>query len=180
MAKTAEELKAALVRRVEARTEEIPDPEYLDQEEVDYVEEDDFPELEPVDYSSIDEDPSDSEITEELYAAQSEVAEEAGFNAFLEGVEYEENPFITDPELTEGLDEQDVVILAEGWGVGWNEACKEAWTARVLLGAKDLVESTDPEAAEDALNDLMVAVEALGQMINYDAYSAFWRGEDAE
>jgi hypothetical protein len=169
MSKKAEQLKAAMVRRAAERTavEEVEapveeDPEFLDDEEPDYGVE----------------DYNEEEGAEFLYEAQAQVAQEAGFEGFLTGVDFEDNPFLKDETILEDLDEAEATVLIEGWNAGWQEGCREAWTAEVLIGARKLVETGSAEDAEALLGRLTEAVGVLNDFIDFEAYEAFWLGED--
>jgi hypothetical protein len=180
MSKKAELLKAAMIKKAmeraapeeeitDAEFEDIPeDPEYLDEEEPEYV---------PVVDEHYD-GALDEEEVDFIYEAQAQVAQEAGFEAFLTGVDFEDNPFLKDETILEGLDEAESTVLIEGWNVGWQEGCKEAWTAEVILGAKSLIETDSPDDAEALLEHLTAAVGVLGDFIDFEAYEAFWRGEE--
>lgn len=182
MSKKAEELKAAMVRRAEnRRDEEVTDAEF---EEID-VPTDEDPEFlgeEEPEYGNVMDEHYDAALEEEeaagfIYEAQAQVAQEAGFEAFLNGVEFEGNPFLKEDTILEDLDEEEVVVLVEGWNNGWTEGFKEAWTAEIVLVAKSLVETESADDAEALLEHLAGAVEVLGDVIDFEAYAAFWRPE---
>ena len=148
MAKSPEELKAALIERAEARkVEETPDPEaFMEMAEAD-----------------------EEELGEMLEAMQDQnalmVVEEEGFNGYVVGLEVEQNPY---------EEEADSEMLAEAWVDGWYSAHVQACVANILLSAKALVEAKDPEQAEQHLDNLTEAVQVAEEAIDFDETQDFW------
>lgn len=170
------EIKRAIEQRLAERVEEIDGPELEDIGDA---------EPESWDFTSIISEgtvpPSEDDWPEEEFVVAAEIDEgavamaaESGYAAFLDDVPFDSNPFITDAEILEALDEDDQAILADTWNEGWAQANHDSWMAEVILTAKQLVESTSQKDAERAMLGLQDAVEALGQTIDYDEYSAFW------
>jgi hypothetical protein len=170
------EIKKAIEQRLAERMEEIDGPELEDIGDA---------EPESWDFTSIISEgtvpPSDEDWPEEEFELGTAIDEgavamaaESGYAAFLDDVPYDSNPFTTDPDILESLDEDDQAILADTWNEGWAQANHDSWMAEVILTARQLVESTSQKDAEWAMLSLQAAVEALGQTIDYDEYSAFW------
>lgn len=158
----AEDLKAAIVQKLVDRNLDSLD-EIADEAEEILGDETTWVEGEAVD--------------EDDFEAQISLAHEAGYDAFLQGLD--ENPFLLNEDIIESLDEDEAAILADAWDFGWGAANRELWTAQVILCSKELTECKSPEAASALLERLDRAVQELGNILDYDDYAAFWMYESA-
>lgn len=174
----AEDMKKAIEEKLTARDAEGEMPEtgrdWTFDEIIKDVEADDI-EI-PEDESVTDFFPYEEEGVIDVTAIEDAIrlAGESGYEAFRNGVADGENPFETDEDITEALEEEEVMVLAEAWTSGWVQANHDFWMSQVVLTGKELVECATAEDAQDALQRLEYATGMLGQTLDYDDYRAFW------
>lgn len=181
MSKRADELKDAIARRAMERT---ASPEEVAPEEIDEVVnfEEILAPVEPVvedpeylDEYDIDEEGLDGELEDlSLFEAQIALAQESGFEAYLQGYTMENNPFVGEMEEDSLIEAEELGLLAEGWESGWFDAHREAWTAEVILSAKHLVECADGDEAAVLLGRLEQGVGILSDLMDMSSYEEFW------
>ena len=154
MSKSPEELKAALVKRAQERSE-------MEGELVleDPVNEEDFIEISEEAEVDLMQMMNESEVNHTLM-----VVEEEGFNSYVTGLEVEQNPYVTEDEE----------LLSEAWVDGWYSAHVQACVANIMLNAKALVEADDSSKAEAALNALTEAVQMAEEAVDFNETQEFW------
>jgi hypothetical protein len=181
----AERLKEAIIRRkLERDGEDIeefsPEEESMeDENEVDF--EDLLAPVEVIEPEEVEEeyDVVEDEEVEDYFEVQVALMQEAGFEAYLEGQSFEENPLLSE-EITESFIPEEAALLAESWEAGWFEAHRESWTAELILASKHLVECEDADAAADLVDRMEQAIGVLDGLMDFKAYEEFWGFKDSE
>ena len=96
------------------------------------------------------------------------------YSAYCEGVEFDDNPHAV-AGMVEHEDNPEFA-LSEAWADGWLSAHTDACMANLVLLARDIVESDDPEKVIEIFASLVEAVEVLGEVLDFDALAENWEG----
>jgi hypothetical protein len=171
-----EEKKAIIAQRVMERKlqqqhveEEVPEEEVaapLDDILDDIVDaEFDYPEEEVEDLDNLD--------LETLQNVFQGVYSEA-YTSYCDGIDFDDNPHAV-VGMVEHEDNPEFA-LSEAWADGWLSAHTDACMANLVLLARDMVESDDPEKVTEIFGSLVEAVEVLGEVLDFDTFAENWEG----
>ena len=177
-----EEKKALIAKRVQERKKQRE----LEEEplQIEYAPEEEESVIDRV-LNAVVEDEVLDEIVDAEYEDEAEAEEgllpienifeetfQEAYAAYCEGVDFDDNPFITG-DMSEDEDDPDVV-LSVAWQDGWINAHTDACIANLILTARKMTVTEDDGEIISLFDDLSEAVEVLGEVLDFDNYQEHW------
>lgn len=168
-----EEKKAIIAQRVmERKLQQQHVEEEVPEEEVGTLIDEVLDDIVDAEFDYPEEEVEDLEL-ESLQNVFQEVYSDA-YTSYCVGVDFDDNPHAV-AGMVEHEDNPEFA-LSEAWADGWLSAHTDACMANLVLLARDMVESDDPEKVTEIFSSLVEAVEVLGEVLDFDTLAENWEG----